>query len=188
MICTRVIPKLAGNPGGAQRRCDGVDSVPPRHGPAHCHQLAPDGSRNPAAVGGHPPGRPAFLNHAGFGAGGADVQRLGPDLGFAFQQPLRYLAGDVHPCGGGAGQCHPHRHPLGLAGRPATDPRAAEDRRRPGAGAGQAGLGIELDMDALMQAHETYRNMGLGARDDAVAMQYLVSGWSFDNKRLCLVR
>jgi len=39
-----------------------------------------------------------------------------------------------------------------------------------------------------MQAHETYRNMGLGARDDAVAMQYLVSGWTFDNKRPCLVR
>ncbi|WP_425930260.1 glucarate dehydratase [Pseudomonas sp. NyZ201] len=50
------------------------------------------------------------------------------------------------------------------------------------------GLGIELDWDALMQAHETYRNMGLGARDDAVAMQYLVSGWTFDNKRPCLVR
>ena len=50
------------------------------------------------------------------------------------------------------------------------------------------GLGIELDRDALMQANETYRNMGLGARDDAVAMQYLVSGWSFDNKKPCLVR
>ncbi|WDY59941.1 glucarate dehydratase [Pseudomonas sp. PSKL.D1] len=50
------------------------------------------------------------------------------------------------------------------------------------------GLGIELDMDALMKAHETYRNMGLGARDDAVAMQYLVSGWAFDNKKPCLVR
>ncbi|QXI26596.1 glucarate dehydratase [Pseudomonas vanderleydeniana] len=50
------------------------------------------------------------------------------------------------------------------------------------------GLGIELDMDALMKANETYRNMGLGARDDAVAMQYLVSGWTFDNKKPCLVR
>jgi len=50
------------------------------------------------------------------------------------------------------------------------------------------GLGIELDRDALMQANETYRNMGLGARDDAVAMQYLVSGWRFDNKKPCLVR
>ena len=50
------------------------------------------------------------------------------------------------------------------------------------------GLGVELDMDALQQAHETYKGMALGARNDAVAMQYLVSGWTFDNKRPCLVR
>jgi glucarate dehydratase len=30
--------------------------------------------------------------------------------------------------------------------------------------------------------------MGLGARNDAVAMQYLIPGWSFDAKRPCLVR
>jgi glucarate dehydratase len=30
--------------------------------------------------------------------------------------------------------------------------------------------------------------MGLGARDDSVAMQYLIPGWKFDNKRPCLVR
>ena len=29
---------------------------------------------------------------------------------------------------------------------------------------------------------------GLGARDDAVAMQYLIPGWEFDPKRPCLVR
>ncbi|MCP6330185.1 hypothetical protein NL460_29025, partial [Klebsiella pneumoniae] len=28
----------------------------------------------------------------------------------------------------------------------------------------------------------------LGARDDALAMQYLVPGWSFNPKRPCLVR
>src|SRR5471030_822129 len=50
------------------------------------------------------------------------------------------------------------------------------------------GLGIELDMDAVGRAHECYRNMGLGARDDAVAMQFLIPGWSFNNKRPCLVR
>ena len=50
------------------------------------------------------------------------------------------------------------------------------------------GLGIELDLDQLEKAHQAYRNMGLGARDDAVAMQYLVPGWKFDNKRPCLVR
>jgi len=30
--------------------------------------------------------------------------------------------------------------------------------------------------------------MGLNARDDAVAMQYLIPNWTFDNKRPCLVR
>jgi glucarate dehydratase len=29
---------------------------------------------------------------------------------------------------------------------------------------------------------------GLGARDDAIAMQYLIAGWKFDNKRPSLVR
>jgi len=50
------------------------------------------------------------------------------------------------------------------------------------------GLGIEIDMDQLEAAHQMYRNMGLGARDDAVAMQYLIPGWKFDNKKPCLVR
>ena len=50
------------------------------------------------------------------------------------------------------------------------------------------GLGIEIDMDEVAKAHEAYKNMGLGARDDAEAMQFLVPGWTFDNKRPCLVR
>ena len=50
------------------------------------------------------------------------------------------------------------------------------------------GLGIELDLAQLEAAHQLYRNMGLGARDDAVAMQYLIPGWKFDNKKPCLLR
>lgn len=50
------------------------------------------------------------------------------------------------------------------------------------------GLGIEIDMAQVEAAHQVYRGMGLGARDDSVAMQYLVPGWKFDNKRPCLVR
>ena len=50
------------------------------------------------------------------------------------------------------------------------------------------GLGIEIDMAELEKAHQAYRNMGLGARDDAVAMQYLVPDWKFDAKGPCLVR
>ncbi|MUI16019.1 glucarate dehydratase [Massilia dura] len=50
------------------------------------------------------------------------------------------------------------------------------------------GLGIELDPAELDKAHQAYRNMGLGARDDAAAMQFLVPNWQFDNKKPCLVR
>lgn len=50
------------------------------------------------------------------------------------------------------------------------------------------GLGIELDMAEVEKAHQLYRQHGLGARDDAVAMQYLMPNWTFDPKRPCLVR
>jgi len=50
------------------------------------------------------------------------------------------------------------------------------------------GLGIEIDEAELQAAHELYKQHGLGARDDAVAMQFLVPGWKFDNKRPCMVR
>ncbi|KTT34629.1 glucarate dehydratase [Pseudomonas rhizoryzae] len=52
----------------------------------------------------------------------------------------------------------------------------------------QGGLGVELDLDALARAHELYKAKGLGARDDALAMQFLSPNWTFDNKRPCLVR
>jgi glucarate dehydratase len=50
------------------------------------------------------------------------------------------------------------------------------------------GLGIEIDPDALEQAHRQYLQHGLGDRDDAVAMQCLVPGWKFDSKRPAMVR
>lgn len=50
------------------------------------------------------------------------------------------------------------------------------------------GLGVTIDEDKLAAAHELYVEHGLGSRDDSVAMQYLVPGWSFDAKRPCLVR
>ncbi len=50
------------------------------------------------------------------------------------------------------------------------------------------GLGIELDMDAVQKAHQLYLQHGLGARNDAVAMQYLIPGWKFNNKMPALVR
>jgi len=50
------------------------------------------------------------------------------------------------------------------------------------------GLGVELDMDRLLAAHELYLKEALGARDDAVAMRHLVPGWEFDPRRPALVR
>lgn len=50
------------------------------------------------------------------------------------------------------------------------------------------GLGVTLDRDGLAAAHAAYVEHGLGSRDDAAAMQYLVPGWSFDPKRPVLHR
>jgi glucarate dehydratase len=50
------------------------------------------------------------------------------------------------------------------------------------------GLGVEVDLAAIESAHSLYKQHGLGARDDAIAMQFLIPGWTFDDKRPCLVR
>ena len=50
------------------------------------------------------------------------------------------------------------------------------------------GLGIDIDMAQVEKAHNLYTKMALGARDDSMAMQYLIPDWKFDNKRPCLVR
>jgi glucarate dehydratase len=50
------------------------------------------------------------------------------------------------------------------------------------------GLGIDVDLTQIERAHALYQSHGLGTRDDAMAMQYLIPGWTFDNKRPSLVR
>jgi len=50
------------------------------------------------------------------------------------------------------------------------------------------GLGIEIDMAQIDAAHRRYKSMGLGARDDSIAMQFLSPKWKFDPKRPSLVR
>jgi len=50
------------------------------------------------------------------------------------------------------------------------------------------GLGVELDMAEVEKAHQLYLQHGLGARDDAIAMQYLLPNWSFNPKMPCMVR
>ena len=70
---------------------------------------------------------------------------------------------------------HLTREPLQIVGGKVSVPK-------------KPGLGVEIDYDALEKAHALYLEHGLGARDDGVAMQYLVPDWQFDNKRPCLVR
>jgi glucarate dehydratase len=50
------------------------------------------------------------------------------------------------------------------------------------------GLGIEPDMDRILQAHDLYKRVAAGARDDAKAMRYLVPGWTYDPKRPSMAR
>ncbi|MGA7253819.1 MAG: glucarate dehydratase [Pseudolabrys sp.] len=52
----------------------------------------------------------------------------------------------------------------------------------------QPGLGINIDMAQIDAAHKRYTSMGLGVRDDAIAMQFLIPNWKFDPKRPSLVR
>ena len=50
------------------------------------------------------------------------------------------------------------------------------------------GFGLELDMDAVMKAHELYKKLDSGDRNDAIAIQYLIPNWKFDSKKPCMVR
>jgi glucarate dehydratase len=52
----------------------------------------------------------------------------------------------------------------------------------------RGGLGVEIDMAQVEQAHQVYKGLNDGARDDAAAMQFLIPGWKFDPKKPCLVR
>ncbi|HFZ2698071.1 TPA: D-galactonate transporter [Klebsiella pneumoniae] len=45
------------------------------------------------------------------------------------------------------------------------------------------GLGVELDWEQVRRAHEAYKALPGGARNDAGPMQYLIPGWTFDRKR-----
>jgi len=53
-----------------------------------------------------------------------------------------------------------------------------------------AGLGLNIVMDKVWEAHELYKKLELKFqdRDDAVGMQYLIPNWKFDHKKPCMVR
>jgi len=70
------------------------------------------------------------------------------------------------------------------SGRTASADRGAvPHRRRAHRRPRPSGLGVEPDMERIERAHQLYKEMGLGARDDAKTMQSLIPGWTFDNKR-----
>ena len=50
------------------------------------------------------------------------------------------------------------------------------------------GLGIDIDTDQVLKAHELYKKLGSTARDDAAAMQYIIPGWKYDPKKPSMVR
>ena len=50
------------------------------------------------------------------------------------------------------------------------------------------GLGVHLDMKRVEEANRLYNRMTSHDRNDAVAMQYLIPGWTYDHKKPCLVR
>lgn len=49
------------------------------------------------------------------------------------------------------------------------------------------GLGIELDRVELEKAHQLYKSLPVGRRNDADAMQYLIPNWQFNAKKPALV-
>jgi len=50
------------------------------------------------------------------------------------------------------------------------------------------GLGIDIDMEQVLKAHELYKKLDSAARDDAAAMQYIIPGWKYDPKKPSMVQ
>ncbi len=98
------------------------------------------------------------------------------------------LAMMTHVAARRPGERHRDRHPLDLAGRPAPHPRTPADPRRVPRRPDHARPRRRPRRGRLAQAHELYVDHGLGARDDAAGMQFLVPGWTFDPKRPALDR
>jgi glucarate dehydratase len=50
------------------------------------------------------------------------------------------------------------------------------------------GLGININMNRVMEANALYNKLSYHDRNDSISMQYLIPGWKFDPKRPCTVR
>ena len=183
---------------GRLLRPRGDGRVPPRHRPADRHQhdrhrLAAAGAR---ACAPHAVDIPLADPHFWTMAGSVRVAQLchdfGPDLGLALQQPLRRLAGDVHPrrrrrararsprstrTGSGRTASASRREPLQIEG---GHDRGAE-RRRASASSSTA--------TRLAEAHAAVPASTASARATTRPRCSTSSpGWTFDPKRPCLVR
>ena len=118
---------------------------------------------------------PHFLDDAGFGSGRAVLPRVGTDLGIALKQSLRHLTRDVYSCcRGGSRRGYCDRYTLDMAGRPASNERSAKNRRRE---ADSPGRTRDLALSSTwarsrQRTGSTNKSRLLGARDDAMAMQY----------------
>jgi glucarate dehydratase len=73
------------------------------------------------------------------------------------------------------GQEHLTKEPLKIVGGEVAVPE-------------KPGLGIEIDMAQVEKAHELYKKVATGARDDAMAMQFLAPDWKYDPKKPSLGR
>jgi glucarate dehydratase len=172
----------------------GDGRVPPRHGPAHRHQhgrhrLARDGAQPLAAIGRHPAGRSALLDLQGSVRVAQLCQAWGLTWGSHSNNHFDVsLAMFTHVAAAAPGKVTAiDTHWIWQDGQRLTKaPLQIEEGfvKVPTRG----GLGIELDMAEVEKAHQLYLKHGLGARNDAQAMQYLIPNWTFDNKRPCMVR
>ena len=154
--------------------------IPPRHRPADRHQhdrdrLAPDWATRSAAVAVDIPlADPHFWTMQGSVRVAQLCDDVGSDLGLALEQPLRRFAGDVHPRRRrGAGQITAiDTHWIWQDGQRLTASRCEI----------VGGISTCPTRPALASSSTWTRSKrrtsctseGLGARDDAVAMQYLV--------------
>ena len=99
------------------------------------------------------------------------------------------LAMFTHVAAAAPGDDHRDRHPLDLAGRPAHHQAALRDRRRLPRRPRRAGPRRRTRRGRRRgRTRAVPAPRGSAVRDDAVAMQYLIPGWTFDSKRPALQR
>ena len=99
------------------------------------------------------------------------------------------LAMFTHVAAAAPGQGDRDRHPLDLAGRPAHHQGAVQDRGRHGGRAEEAGPRRRDRRGAARRRRTSSTRSTASARATTPqAMQFLIPGWKFDNKRPCMVR